>query len=42
VKRGLRELSVMLAKGPASTSPAETETFDLKVDPVRKAKRKKS
>ena len=41
VKRGLRELSVMLAKEPASTPPAEPEGFELKVEPVRKAKRKK-
>ena len=41
VKRGLRELSVMLAKTPASTPPAEPEGFELKVEPVRKTKRKK-
>ena len=38
VKRGLRELSVMLAKEPASTPPAEPEAFELKVEPARKRK----
>ncbi len=43
VKRGLRELSVMLAKAPASTPPAEPEPFELKVAPSPpKARRKKS
>ena len=38
VKRGLRELSVMLAKEPASIPPAEPEGFELKVEPARKTK----
>ena len=42
VKRALRELSVMLAKAPASTPRAEPEAFELKVEPARKAKRKKN
>ena len=42
VKRGLRELSVMLAKGPASMPASEPEAFELKVEPARKTKRKKN
>ena len=42
VKRGLRELSVMLAKAPSSTPPAEPEAFELKVEPARKARKKKN
>ena len=40
VKRGLRELSVMLAKTPAATA-AEPDAFELKVAPAPKARRKK-
>jgi DNA-binding transcriptional MerR regulator len=39
VKRGLRELSVMLAKAPAR---AEEPEFELKVAPVSKPRRKRS
>ena len=41
VKRGLRELSAMLAKGPA-VRHEEPEAFELKVAPVPKARRKKA
>jgi DNA-binding transcriptional MerR regulator len=41
VKRGLRELSVMLARSPASPA-GEPPAFELKVAPVAKARRKKS
>jgi DNA-binding transcriptional MerR regulator len=40
VKRGLRELSVMLAKSPAASG--EAAEFELKVAPVAKTRRKKS
>jgi DNA-binding transcriptional MerR regulator len=40
VKRGLRELSVMLAKAP--TPRGDEPEFQLKVAPVPKARRKKS
>jgi DNA-binding transcriptional MerR regulator len=40
VKRGLRELSAMLAKVPLAGQTAEE--FELKVAPVTKARRKKS
>jgi DNA-binding transcriptional MerR regulator len=43
VKRGLRELSAMLAKAPASAAPAaEASEFELKVAPAPKARRKRS
>jgi hypothetical protein len=32
----------MLAMAPASTPPAEPEAFELKIEPPRKAKRKKN
>lgn len=41
VKRGLRELSMMLAKQPAGGAETAPE-FELKVAPVPKARRKKS
>ena len=41
VKRGLRELSVMLAKAPAARA-SEPEEFQLKVAPAPKARKKKS
>jgi DNA-binding transcriptional MerR regulator len=40
VKRGLRELSVMLAKAPARAE--EPPEFELKVAPVSKPRRKRS
>ena len=39
VKRGLRELSVMLAKAPAATPAQEPAEFELKVAPVPKARK---
>ena len=43
VKRGLRELSAMLARSPATgpAQPGEPEAFELEVAPVRKAARRK-
>ena len=41
VRRGLRELSTMLAKAPAPHGQEPTE-FELKVAPVPKARKKKS
>jgi DNA-binding transcriptional MerR regulator len=41
VKRGLRELSAMLAKAPTGRD-AESAAFELKVAPVPKARRRKS
>jgi len=41
VKRGLRELSAMLAKTPAGQRQ-EPAAFELKVAPIRKARRRKS
>ena len=41
VKRGLRELSVMLAKSPPARA-GEPPAFELKVAPVPKARRKKA
>jgi len=41
VQRGLRELSVMLAKSPAA-SAGEAAEFELKVAPVAKTRRKKT
>jgi DNA-binding transcriptional MerR regulator len=41
VTRGLRELSVMLAKSPAA-APGEAAEFELKVAPVAKTRRKKN
>jgi len=41
VRRGLRELSTMLAKAPGP-SPQEPTEFELKVAPVPKARKKKS
>ena len=41
VRRGLRELSTMLAKAPGSRPPESAE-FELKVAPVPKARKKKS
>ena len=40
VKRGLRELSVLLAKAPAA-SPGEAAEFELKVAPVAKTRRQR-
>jgi DNA-binding transcriptional MerR regulator len=40
VKRGLRELSMMLAKAPAARAE-EPPAFELKVAPVPRARRKK-
>ena len=42
VKRGLRELSVMLAKAPAAAAEAPPAEFELKVAPAPKARRKKA
>ena len=43
VKRGLRELSVMLARAPSSPPAAEADPFELKVaPPPPKARRKKN
>jgi DNA-binding transcriptional MerR regulator len=43
VKRGLRELSVMLAKAPSATPSAEPEPFELKVaSPPPRARKKKN
>ncbi len=41
VKRGLRELSTMLARSPVART-GEPPAFELKVAPVQKARRKKS
>lgn len=41
VKRGLRELSTMLARSPVART-GEPPAFELKVAPVPKARRKKS
>jgi DNA-binding transcriptional MerR regulator len=42
VKRGLRELSVLLAKTPAARRSDESAEFELKVAPPAKTRRKKS
>ena len=42
VKRGLRELSVMLAKSPSSRVAEEAAEFQLKVAPAPRARKKKS
>ena len=42
VKRGLRELSLMLAKTPAARPAPDAGEFELKVAPAPKARRKKS
>ena len=41
VRRGLRELSAMLAKAPAAR-PDDAAEFELKVAPVSKARKKKA
>jgi DNA-binding transcriptional MerR regulator len=42
VRRGLRELSVMLAKTPAAKGQEPAPEFELKVEPSPKGRRKKS